>query len=116
MATSPQATPVLDLLERMTADSIANSRLDAQSIMRVRIAALVALDAPPASYVMNLGTANEIGIDEKDVRDVLFVLAPLVGTAKTLSAIGKIARSLGLAELLEGLAESDDGDESPLAG
>ena len=39
-------TPVLDLLTSMTADSMEASSLDAETLMLVRIAALVAVDAP----------------------------------------------------------------------
>lgn len=85
-------TPVLDLLASMTADSIEASNLDAQSLMLVRIAALVAIDAPPASYLLNLGVASELDIDAEQVRDVLAAVAPIVGTARVVSAR---ARSCG---------------------
>ena len=39
-------TPILDLLATMTAASIDVSGLDEQSLMLVRLAALVAVDAP----------------------------------------------------------------------
>ena len=47
-------TPVLDLLASMTADSIEASSLDPDTLMLVRIAALVAVDAAPISYIANL--------------------------------------------------------------
>ena len=47
-------TPVLDLLASMTADSLEASSLDPETLMLVRIAALVAVDAAPISYVANL--------------------------------------------------------------
>jgi len=40
-------TPVLDLLARMTADSLETSTLDAETLILVRVAALVAIGAPP---------------------------------------------------------------------
>ena len=46
MADQPSETPVLDLLTSMTADSMEASSLDAETLMLVRIAALVAVDAP----------------------------------------------------------------------
>ena len=61
--TPVEETPVLDLLAGMTAASIAASSLDPDTLMLVRIAALVAVDAPPVSYLMNLGAAGEVGID-----------------------------------------------------
>ncbi|HUK94234.1 MAG TPA: hypothetical protein VLU96_04180 [Gaiellaceae bacterium] len=90
-------TPVLDLLSKMTADSIEASDLDAESLMLVRIAALVAVDAPPVSYMLNIGAAGEAGIDAEKIRGVFAAIAPIVGTAKIASATGKIVRALGLA-------------------
>jgi 4-carboxymuconolactone decarboxylase len=89
-------TPVLDLLARMTADSIEASSLDPQTLMLVRIAALVAVDAPPASYLMNLKVAGELDVDAEQVRGVLIAIAPIVGTARVASATGKIVRAIGL--------------------
>jgi hypothetical protein len=106
-------TPVLDLLASMTADSFNASSLDAETLMLVRIAALVAVDAPPASYVVNLGVAGEVGVDEEQVRGVLAAVAPIVGTARVASAIGKIVSALGLAlEIAEFEAESEEASAS----
>src|SRR5262249_33195645 len=90
----PTETPVLDLLATMTASSLEASNLDPKSLMQVRIAALVAVDAPPASYMMNLGAASEMGVDADAVRDVLAAIAPIVGTARTVAALGNIVRAL----------------------
>jgi len=90
-------TPVLDLLASMTADSIESSSLDPEKLMLVRIAALVAVDAPPISYLYNLGAASEIDIDVDEVRGVLAAIAPIVGTARVASATSKIVRALGIA-------------------
>jgi 4-carboxymuconolactone decarboxylase len=102
--------PVLDLLARMTADSLEVSSLDPESIMLVRIAALISVDAPPASYLLNLGMASEIDIGAEQVRAVLAAVAPIVGTARVASAAGNIARALGLAlDLAELEAEAEAG-------
>jgi 4-carboxymuconolactone decarboxylase len=95
-------TPILDLLAGMTADSLEVSSLDDRTTMLLRVAALVAVDAPPASYLLNLGVAGEAGVDEEEVRSVLAIVAPIVGTARVAAAIGNIARALGFAlELAE---------------
>ncbi len=108
MAEQPE-TPILDLLARMTADSIEASSLDERTLMLVRIAALVAVDAPPASYLLNIGAARESGVDEEQVRGVLAAVAPVVGTARVASATGNIVRALGLAiELAELEAEPEE--------
>ena len=101
---------VLDLLARMTADSLEVSSLDPESIMLVRIAALISVDAPPASYLLNLGMASEIDIDAEQVRAVLAAVAPIVGTARVASAAGNIARALGLALDLAELEEEAEAD------
>jgi len=108
MAEQATDTPVLDLLASMTADSIEASTLDAETLMLVRIAALVAVDAPPASYLMNLGAAGEVGVDEEQVRGVLVAVAPIVGTARIASATSKIVRALGLAIELAELEAEDE--------
>lgn len=107
MAKEVTATPVLDLLADMTAESLQASSLDPKTLMLVRIAALVAIDAPPASYMLNLAAAKDSGIDEEQVRGVFTAIAPIVGTARVASAMGKIVRALGLAiELAEIEAEA----------
>jgi alkylhydroperoxidase/carboxymuconolactone decarboxylase family protein YurZ len=104
MATPATDTPVLDLITTMTKDSIEASSLDAKELMLVRIAALVAVDAPPASYLLNLEAASEMGIEAEDVRGVLLALAPIVGTPRIVTAAGNIFRALGIALELEELA------------
>ena len=48
-------TPVLDAVTEMSLAPLANLKeLDAESVMLVRLAALVALDAPPLSYLVHL--------------------------------------------------------------
>jgi alkylhydroperoxidase/carboxymuconolactone decarboxylase family protein YurZ len=95
-------TPVLDLITSMTKDSIEASSLDAKELMLVRIAALVAIDAPPASYLLNLGAASELDISLDDVRGILAAVAPIVGTPRIVHAAGNIYRALGVAfELAE---------------
>ena len=99
--------PVFELLKRMTAESIEASTLDDESLMLVRIAALVAVDAPPSSYLLNIGAAGDVGIDADQVQGVLAAVAPIVGTARIASAAGNIVRALGFAEELAELAEED---------
>ena len=61
-------TPVLDLLASMTADSLEASSLDPETLMLVRIAALVAVDAAPISYVANLEAVSDLEIDPDQIR------------------------------------------------
>jgi Carboxymuconolactone decarboxylase family len=89
-------TPVLDLLARMTEDSVATSSLEPAGIMLARIAALVAVDAPPVSYSMNLEAAMEVGIDADVLRGVLAAIAPIVGTARIASATSNLVEALAV--------------------
>jgi 4-carboxymuconolactone decarboxylase len=110
MAESTSETPVLDLLASMTADSIEASSLDPETLMLVRIAALVAVDAPTISYSMNLEAASELDIDAEQVRGVLAAIAPIVGTARVAAATGKIVEALAVAiEIAELDEESSKG-------
>ena len=96
MAQSTDETPLLDLLKDMTAYSLDATSLDEQTLMLVRIAALIAVDAPPVSYAMNLEAAGEVGVDAEQVRGVLAAIAPIVGTARVASATSSIAGALAL--------------------
>ena len=101
-------TPVLDLLAQMTAASVDASSLDAETLMLVRVAALVAVDAPAVSYALNLEVAGDMGIDPEKLRGVLAAVAPIVGTARVAAATGNIVKALAVA--IE-VAELDSEDE-----
>lgn len=92
--------PVLETLTQMTVDTFERSGLDAQTYALVRIASLVALDAAPVSYLLNIGAAKEIGVDLEDVQGLLVAIAPVVGTARVVSAASKLLRALDLAEAI----------------
>jgi alkylhydroperoxidase/carboxymuconolactone decarboxylase family protein YurZ len=81
----------------MIADSLETTTLDANTTMLVRLAALVAVDAPRASYLMSLGAARELGIGEEEVGGVLTAIAPIVGTTRVVSASFNILDALDLA-------------------
>ena len=97
MSTPSADTPVLDLVTQLNTASIERSKLDPSTLMLVRIAALVAVDAPPISYLTNIGVAGDVGVEGDDVQEVLIAVAPIVGTARVASAAGKMVRALGLA-------------------
>ena len=106
--TGTNETPVLDLLASMTADSVAASSLDPATLVLVRIAALVAVDAPPVSYLLNLRAASEVGLDAEQVRGVLAAIAPIVGTPRVASATGKIVDALDVAIEIAELEEQSE--------
>lgn len=103
-------TPVLDTLADMTAASLARNTLTPRELMLVRIAALIAVDAAPASYLMNAGAAQDMGVTADDIQGVMIGVAPVVGAPRVVSSAGKILRALGLAIAVaeSELADSDD--------
>jgi Carboxymuconolactone decarboxylase family len=90
-------TPVLDTMAVMTAASLESCELTPRELMIARIAALVAVGAPPASYLLNAGAAVDVGISVDDVEGILIAAAPIVGTPRIVTAAGNIARALGFA-------------------
>jgi hypothetical protein len=72
--------------------------------------ALAAVDAPPVSYLLNLGAASEIGIDAEQVRGVLAGIAPIIGTARVASATGKIVDAIEVAIEVAELEEEEQGE------
>ncbi len=90
-------TPVLDTIALMTAASLDACELDPRELMLARIAALAAVGAPPVSYLANAGTAVDLDVTLEDVQGVLVAVAPIIGTALTVTAAGNMARALGFA-------------------
>jgi alkylhydroperoxidase/carboxymuconolactone decarboxylase family protein YurZ len=90
-------TPVLDTLTEITSASLTHTNLDANTLMLLRLGALVAVNAPPASYLLNAEAAGEVGVTAEQVQDVLVAVAPIVGTARITAAVGNIARAYGFA-------------------
>jgi alkylhydroperoxidase/carboxymuconolactone decarboxylase family protein YurZ len=89
--------PVLDTIAAMTAASLQNCSLDAREHMLVRLAALVAADAPPLSYLANAEAAGDVGVTAEDVQNILVAVAPIAGTTRVVAAARNITRALGLA-------------------
>jgi len=89
----------LDLLAEgleMRAQWQERSGLDPRSFSLVKLAALIALDAPPASYLWQVSNALESGATPADLMGVLFAIAPQVGGPKVVAAAPEIMVALGL--------------------
>src|SRR5579862_4389927 len=99
---------VMKQLARMIDGSYEESGLDPETFMLVRIAALAAMDASPASWMLNLKVGKELEISPETAVGTLTAIAPVVGTAKTVSAAGNIVRALGIAAALEEEAAEED--------
>jgi 4-carboxymuconolactone decarboxylase len=75
---------------------MAGTGLDARSYALVKIAALIALDAPPASYAWQIGNALAEGVTPDEILGVLRAIAPQVGGPKVIAAAPEIMLALGL--------------------
>jgi alkylhydroperoxidase/carboxymuconolactone decarboxylase family protein YurZ len=74
----------------------ARSGLDSRAYSLVKLAALIALDAPPASYVWQVGNALAAGATPEDLIGVLIAVAPQVGGPRIVAAAPELMVALGL--------------------
>ena len=104
-------TPVLDTLTEMTTASVEHNSLPPRDFMLARLAALIAMDAPPISYFASASAIQQSGMTTKDIEGVMIAIAPVVGAPRVMSAGGHILRALGIAVAV---AESEMADEDSL--
>ncbi|WP_250282872.1 MULTISPECIES: carboxymuconolactone decarboxylase family protein [unclassified Frankia] len=93
-------SPVLEELVQMHLDTLERSGLDERTYHLVRLAALIAMDSAPVSYLMNLAVARDAGLTAADAQGVCTAIAPIVGSARVVSAAGSVLRALGFEEAL----------------
>ncbi|GAB2449135.1 carboxymuconolactone decarboxylase family protein [Streptomyces incanus] len=98
--------PVFDTLVQMTLDAFERSGLDPETYLLTRVAALVAMGASPASYLLNVGAADDIGVPPERIRGTLVAIAPIVGSARVVTAARGIGEAFGL-PLLPGGSEEE---------
>jgi 4-carboxymuconolactone decarboxylase len=70
--------------------------LDARTFALAKIAALIALGAPPAAYAWQVANAVDDGATPEDILGVLRAVAPQVGGARVVAAAPEIIVALGL--------------------
>ena len=71
--------------------------LDPRTFALVKIAALIALDAPPASYAWQVTNALADGATPEDMLGVLRAVAPQVGGPRVVAAAPELMLAMGLA-------------------
>jgi alkylhydroperoxidase/carboxymuconolactone decarboxylase family protein YurZ len=103
-----EQTPVLDTVLAITAVSLEEGTLEAREHMLARLAALIAVGAPAQSYLLNLGTAADMGVTLEDVQGVLIAVAPIVGTPRIVSAAASIEDAF---DFVIDVVEDDPADE-----
>jgi alkylhydroperoxidase/carboxymuconolactone decarboxylase family protein YurZ len=77
-------------------DNLEASGLDPKTYALVNIAALIASDAAPASYVFQIGLALDAGVSPEEILGLLVALNPTVGNVRIVSAAAEIAFALGI--------------------
>jgi 4-carboxymuconolactone decarboxylase len=85
----------------MREDLRAQTSLDPKCFALVKIAALVALDAAPASYLWQVHAALQAGATPREILGVLTAVAPQTGMPRVIAAAPEIMVALGL-ELPDG--------------
>jgi 4-carboxymuconolactone decarboxylase len=71
------------------------ARLDGRTEMLVRVAALIAADAPAASYRSAVEAAQRFGARHEELLATLLAVAEIVGSARVVSAAPRIALAAG---------------------
>ena len=95
-------------IERLVADDedadAAAPRLDGKTHALVRLAASIAVDAAPPSYLRPVEAAREAGATDEELVGCLVAVLPVLGAARVVSAAPKLGLALGydVAAALEG--------------
>jgi 4-carboxymuconolactone decarboxylase len=76
-------------------ENLAASRLDHRTHGLVRLGALIAIDAPAASYLGAVESARDCGISDEEVVGCLIATLPALGVARVVSAAPKLGLALG---------------------
>ena len=78
-------------------ENLEDSGLDPRVYGLVTMAALIALDAPPASFIAQVAFALEAGATPEELLGVLVAVSPQVGMPKVVAAAPELMLALGLA-------------------
>ena len=104
--------PVLETLADITAASIDHNSLSARDFMLARLSALIAVDAPPMTWIANASAVTESGLTVEDLQGIMIAVAPVVGTPRVMAAGGHILQALGMAIAVSEAEADDDADEA----
>jgi 4-carboxymuconolactone decarboxylase len=80
----------------MRAEFRDRSGLDDRTYSLVKLAAIMALDAPPTSYLWQVGNAVAAGATPEDMLGVLVAIAPQIGGPRLTAAAPELMVALGL--------------------
>lgn len=99
-------TGILEQAAELREELRQQSGLDPRAFSLVKIAALVAIDAPPASFIMQVGAALDAGAAPREILGVLTAIAPQVGIPRVVAAAPEIMVALDL-DLPQGVDGQD---------
>lgn len=79
------------------------SGIDPRSHALLRIAALIAVDAAPPSYMSAVEAGRDAGVTDDEIVGTLIAVMPIVGVARVVSAAPNLGLALGydVSEALE---------------
>jgi alkylhydroperoxidase/carboxymuconolactone decarboxylase family protein YurZ len=87
---------MLDIATGLRDSELETTGLDARTFALAKIAALIALVAPAASYAWQIAIAVDDGATPEDILGVLRAVGPQVGGARVVAAAPEIMLALGL--------------------
>lgn len=95
-----------NLIDALLSEEHANltlSGLDARSHALARVAALIAMDAAPPSYMSAVTAGLNAGVTKDEIVGTLIAVLPVVGAVRVVAAAPNLALALGydVAEALE---------------
>jgi alkylhydroperoxidase/carboxymuconolactone decarboxylase family protein YurZ len=99
----------IDSVLAMRPEDAEASGLDPKAHALVRLGALLALDAAPASYQSVVGAALAAGASVEEIVGVLIAVAPTVGIARIVSAAPELALAVGY-DIDSALERFDEGN------
>ena len=85
---------LMDGLVGLHLQNLESSGLDPRIHALVRLASLIALGAPSASYAWQVSMAREAGVSVDEIAGVLVAVAPTVGLPRVAAAAPEIKRVL----------------------
>ena len=86
-----------ELIERLVGryvENVSESGLDPRTHALVRIASLVSIGAPAASFAWQVSMAREAGATDDEIAGVLMAVGPTAGTPRVVAAAPHVAQAL----------------------
>ena len=103
--------PVLETLTDMTAASVDHNSLSPRDYILARVAAMIAVDAPPISWFATAPAIEESGLTTEDITGVMIAGAPVVGAPRVMAAGGHSLRALGIAVAVTDVELAEESSE-----